>query len=131
MNAVSCYCSLGHRHDSRGEARYCDEVQLRIKTGEIEVEYQKTFPLDLVHPITGRKVHITNHRPDFVITDTKTGKQWVEEYKGCRTAEWRMKRSLWPVCYPEIEYKTINHREPRKQWKAQDVRRVNSGKRNG
>ena len=45
--AKKCRCNLNHIHDSAFEARYCNELLLRQKAGDIaEFETQKKFGKD-------------------------------------------------------------------------------------
>lgn len=76
FNNSSCTCQKGHKHDSRGEAGYCDELRLLEKAGKIqEYETQKTFEIH----VEGKK--ICAHRVDFYVTE-KDGRKTVHEYKG-------------------------------------------------
>jgi len=105
-----CLCKQNHKHDSRAEARYCDMLALLKKAKEIkDYEIQKTFPLKF----NGEK--ITSHRVDFLVT-TKNGKQEVREYKGFATKEWKIKKRMFEVLYPDIPYIVIEkHGGLRKQ----------------
>ena len=102
--SLSCKCAIGHIHDSRGEARYCDTLQhlLGLKAFH-SIEYQVSFPM----VANGKKICV--HKVDFLITDDK-GKQTVHEYKGFATDVWKLKHKLFLALYPEIEYKVIRHR---------------------
>ncbi len=97
-NARSQVCSQGHRHDSMGEAGYCDTLALLKSVGDIKsYETQVTFPLK----VKGKT--ITTHRVDFVVVG-KDGRKAVHECKGFSTREWGLKKKLFEVCYPGIEY---------------------------
>ena len=98
----SCTCNVGHIHDSRGEARYCDELQLLKKAKEIsDFEIQKTFSLKAYDK------HITNHRVDFVIIKND-GSQEVHEFKGFATDVWKLKQKLFEANFPEIPYIVVH-----------------------
>ena len=101
-NAQSCTCSLGHKHDSRGESACCDWLHDIIENGTIET--QKTFRM----AVNGR--HVTGHRVDFFVTFTD-GRQEVYEYKGFETAAWRIKHKLFEALYPDIPYIIIRARD--------------------
>ena len=94
----SCTCRQGHIHDSRAEAGYCNQLNVLVRAKEIKgYEIQKTFPLS----INGK--HICNHRVDFLVTNND-GSIVVEEFKGCNTQIWVIKKRMFEACYPNIEY---------------------------
>ena len=94
-------CGLNHRHDSKGEARYCDELQMLQQSKEIKsFEIQRNLPL-IVNGIT-----VCHHRVDFVVT-TKEGKEEFHEYKGFETDVWRLKHKLTEALYPDTPYKVV------------------------
>lgn len=102
--AITCKCSQGHIHDSRGEAAYCTQLALLVKAKEIKgYEIQKGF--DLV--VNGK--HVARHYVDFLVM----GKDrcWVEEFKGVKTDVWWLKYNLFKACYPEIEYKIVTEKD--------------------
>lgn len=100
-NASRYVCRQGHRHDSIGEARYCDKLMLLKKAGEIK-DYKNQVTFDL--KVNGKKV--TGHRVDFVVTNND-GSESVHEFKGYATQVWIIKRKLFIALYPQIPYKTI------------------------
>jgi hypothetical protein len=103
-----CRCNLDHNHDSRGEAGYCNDLQLREKAGDLaEFETQKRFDM---HGKDGRKV--CSHYVDFLLTDFD-GKQEVHEYKskGTVTTTWKLKKALFEAEYPDIPYIVIWHKK--------------------
>ena len=92
----------GAKYDSKGEAGYAAELNIRIKAGEIsKIERQKTFSL---YGKNGGRV--TTHRVDFLVT-FPDGHQEVHEYKGFATQEWKIKRDLFVDNYPDILYVVI------------------------
>jgi hypothetical protein len=97
----SCKCNQEHIHDSRGEARYCDNLALQKKIGEIK-DYECQKNIDLI--VEGHK--ICCHRVDFWITENDD-KNRVEEYKGFATDVWNLKRKLFEAIYPGIPYIVI------------------------
>jgi len=108
-NNTSCCCLNNHWHDSIGEADYCNQLSLLVKAKEIkEYKSQETFPLK----VNGKTV--CSHRVDFLVTNNY-GEQEVHEYKGGRiteTAVWNIKRKLFEVLYPEIEYIVVRATKP-------------------
>lgn len=102
--SVRCRCNDGHMHDSKGEAGYCNDLQLQVKASVIEkFESQKTYPLHS----NGKK--ICSHRVDFLIHHFD-GKKEVHEYKGFPTEIWKLKKALFEIEYPEIPYIVIWHK---------------------
>jgi len=100
----SCKCKLEHIHDSRGEAAWCNMLELRRKAGDIKkFEIQKTFQFF----VNDKK--ICGHRVDFVVFGLD-GQKWVEEYKGWASEVWQIKKKLFEALYPDIEYIVINHK---------------------
>ena len=97
----SCKCSQGHIHHSRGEAGYCDVLAILKRGRKIKgYEIQKKFEL------TAHGKHITNHYPDFLVTELD-GSIRVDEYKGFATEIWRIKMKMFKAQYPEIPYNVI------------------------
>lgn len=103
-SSKSCKCNSGHWHHSRGEAQHCNRLALLVKAGQIkEYDTQKKFKME----INGK--HICCHYVDFWVTGA-SGRQWVEEFKGCATAEWKLKHKLFEALFPDIEYKIIYYK---------------------
>lgn len=102
----SCRCNQGHIHLSRGEGGYCNELELRRRSGEFHsYDVEKNYKLE----INGKL--ICNHKPDFTIYKTKSKKEWwIEEYKGFPTDGWKMKMKIFKALYPNNEYIVIKHR---------------------
>lgn len=97
----SSWCNQGHLHDSKGEARYCETLDLLKKAGEIRnYKTQQMFALT----VNGKRV--TGHIVDFLVM-TKKGKLEVHEVKGFPTDLWKVKMNLFEALYPDIEYIVI------------------------
>lgn len=76
------------KYDSRFEASVAQELDLRLKAGEIKrVEPQVTIPL----VVNGRKV--ASYRADFVVTHLDGSKEVVEA-KGMETFLFRLKWAI-------------------------------------
>jgi hypothetical protein len=94
----SCKCLQNHIHDSRGEARYCDQLKLEKNQKIIQdYEVQKNISLDV------NGYHICNHRVDFLILD-KDDNYEVREFKGFETDVWNIKYKLFEALFPDIKY---------------------------
>jgi hypothetical protein len=88
----------GHKHDSKGEARYCDELHMLQKLG-----YIKSYEIQRNLPLTVNDKTVCHHRIDFVVVN-KEGKEEFHEFKGFETDVWRLKHKLTIALYPETEY---------------------------
>lgn len=106
----------GQRFDSKGEAGYCEQLDWRIKAGEIQgYERQVKIPLKV------NGVLIFNYIADFVVTG-KHGEKEIHEYKGLRLplfdAKWRLLQALQAELFPEgVELIIIQHQsyKPRRK----------------
>lgn len=104
-------CASGHRHSSRLEAEYCDQLRLLKKAGEITgYESQKRFELK----VNGHL--ISAHVVDFLVT-AKDGKSEVHETKGYATRDWTIKRKLFEAIYPQIKYYVVVNERRQGWWK--------------
>lgn len=85
----------GRTYDSIREANHAEELDWRIKAGEIkEVIPQFKISLDI------GKYHITNYYVDFkvILTD---GEIQYHEVKGFMTEIWRLKWKMTEALYPD------------------------------
>ena len=106
-------CISGHAHDSKGEALYCNYLFIMKRDGRI-IDYQIQVSFNL----PGGIVHVV----DFVVykDDSPAGiYREVHEFKGFKTAVWRIKRKLFIEEYPNIPYKTIVRRSSQGRSKCQ------------
>ncbi len=118
--ASKCQCSLGHTHDSKKEAKRCDELHLLLRLGEIsELELQKEY---LLIPALYKEIELEEtftkgekkgkhkvkrvceekkvvYKADFVYIDKRLGKTVIEDCKGMRTTEYIIKRKLMKQLY--------------------------------
>lgn len=118
--AKKATCSAGHTHDSKKEAKRCDELHMLQRSGVIdELELQKEY---LLIPALYRKVELKErykkgknkglpktklvceeqkvvYRADFVYIDKRIGKIVIEDCKGMRTKEYILKRKLMKQLY--------------------------------
>lgn len=84
----------GFVFDSRLESLRYQELVLFERAGEIkDLELQPKFSLD----VNGH--HIANYYADFRYLDCKTGQIVVEDVKGMRTKEYRLKKKLVEAIY--------------------------------
>lgn len=100
-NASSCKCINGHLHDSRDEARYCEQLHIEMKAGEyLEIERAKEFVLS----VNGKR--ICRHQPDWLVI-YPDGSEGVVEFKGFASPVWKLKHKLFEALYPEIPYRVV------------------------
>lgn len=110
-NSHKCRCNQGHIHDSKKEARRCNELSLFEKAGEIthlrqQVKYtliptQYEYTGELIsrgknagQPKKGKVLEKEcSYYADFDYY-TKSGKHVVEDTKGFRTADYKIKKKL-------------------------------------
>ena len=97
-----CTCDQGHNHQSRVEAGRCNSLATMKRGGAI-----KDFKSQVKYDLKCNGEHVTNHIIDFEVYPTK-GPKWVEDVKGgLLSAEWRIKKRLFELNYPKIEYKVV------------------------
>lgn len=103
----------GIKFDSKGEAGYCQELDWRIKAGEI-LSYERQVKIPLI--VNG--VLICNYYADFVVTG-KHGEKEVHEYKGLVMPlfqlKWKLLQALQKELFPEgVGLIIIKHKSYRK-----------------
>lgn len=82
----------GITFDSKAEARRYQELKFMQINGKIDgFGRQPSFELSLG----------VRYRPDFIVC--AEGRIWVEDVKGCETAEFKIKKKLWEAKYPWIK----------------------------
>lgn len=93
----------GITFDSQLEAnRYC-ELKLLYKAGEIsQLRLQPEFVLIPAFRKNGKSYRKTVYRADFMYFDKKTGKYIVEDTKGFKTPEYRIKKKLFEYKHPDL-----------------------------
>ena len=99
-------CQHGHKHDSRAEARRCNDLHLMQRGGlisELRTQPQYWFV------IAGRQVKHENgrrlgYRADFAYVDTTTGQTIVEDVKGgYRDDAWTLRNAVFRALFPDID----------------------------
>ena len=99
-------CNLGHRHPSKKEAGYCNQLNMLVKSKKIYAfEYERRFELVV------NRILIGHHKPDFCIYPTKEDYDEdyfeVHEVKGAMTRDWNWRRKLFEAINPHIKYVLI------------------------
>lgn len=84
----------GITFDSRKEAKRWQQLVLMQKVGAItDLQRQVAYPL----VVDGKKICV--YKADFVYDRLQTGIIIVEDCKGYRTPEYRLKAKLFEACY--------------------------------
>lgn len=110
-HSLKCRCSQGHIHDSKKEARRCNELSWLECAGEISNLQQqvKYVLIPAQYAVSTEKYTKGKHKgeykrgkliekecayyADFVYT-TKDGQTIVEDTKGMKTSEYKIKKKL-------------------------------------
>lgn len=98
----------GMKFDSKGEAGYCEQLDWRIKAGEI-ISYERQVKI----PLKVNGVLICNYIADFIVTG-RHGEKELHEYKGLRLPlfdlKWKLLQALQSEIFPDgIELIIIQH----------------------
>lgn len=88
-------------YHSKKERDYAQELDLRVKAGELK-EWKRQVPI--VMTVNGIK--ICTYYIDFVEIDHR-GNEMYTEIKGFETDVWRMKWRLFEALYPDLEKQVI------------------------
>ena len=88
----------GRFYHSLGEHAHGRELSMLEKAGAIsDLTFQVCFPLVV------NEIHICDYIADFVYIDR--GSLVVDDYKGVKTPEFKLKWALMKAVYPEYEYR--------------------------
>ena len=89
-----------HIFASAKEAARYTQLIMRLKTGEIRnLSMQVDFEVVPVCEISGKKERPVIYRADFVYEEVPSGRQIVEDVKGYKTPEYKIKRKLMKVIH--------------------------------
>ena len=100
--AKKCLCTHNHSHDSKKEAKRCDELHLLLLSGQIrDLELQKEYVLvpALKYSEPMKNERKVSYVADFVYFDNNLQKTVIEDCKGVRTKEYIIKRKLAKQLY--------------------------------
>lgn len=83
----------GHKYDSKFEASIAQELDLRIRAGEI-IGYDKQWKVEIkLYDEQGFHRHTITHKVDFRLHNTD-GSFTLLEAKGMETSDYRMRRKF-------------------------------------
>lgn len=90
----------GITFDSKREAKRYQELKLMERTGAIkDLQRQVRYELIPAFDCCGKHYRPTSYVADFVYTDTKSGRQVVEDCKGFRTDVYQLKAKMFAHKY--------------------------------
>ena len=99
----------GYVFDSTAELkRYCD-LCLMKKAGEIHL--LEIHPRFLLYPAIKRgkvKLREVKYTADFAYTETKTGRRIVEDVKGMKTAEFKLRLKVFLRQHPDVHIRLVD-----------------------
>jgi len=84
----------GIHFDSKREAKRHQELKLMLRAGLIA-----NLRRQVLYPLHVKGILICRYKADFVYLDLKSGKEIVEDTKGFRTKEYRIKAKLFAAVY--------------------------------
>jgi hypothetical protein len=90
----------GQVYDSRGEAEYARQLDLRKAAGAIR-DWRRGMPWTLLESPTGRKRDGIEYTPDFHVWDAQ-GAFTAVDFKGMETEVFKLKAKLWRYAYPTV-----------------------------
>jgi hypothetical protein len=100
-------CRAGHVHDSKSEARRCNELQLLERAGTIAgLQQQPVFHF----AVDGRPVMLDNGqqarlKADF--TYVENGRKVVEDRKGFIVRDFPLRWALARTMWPDIDWRVV------------------------
>jgi hypothetical protein len=105
--ASKAHCSAGHEHDSKREAKRCNELRILQRAGEIEdLRFQPQF----YFVINGQPVKHDNGRRAGVKLDfayVEEGAEICEDSKGFSVRDWPLRKAVFKACFPSIELREV------------------------
>ena len=99
FKAVRTPCSCGTTHDSITEASYCQELQMRVRAGDIETFRSHPKAVTLVPKREGCTARAITWKLDFHVYPFPPGEggDYYVDVKGCRNRETQLKIRLWQL----------------------------------
>lgn len=105
--AVKATCAAGHEHDSKSEAKRCNELQLLQRAGTIVgLEQQPVFRFE----VDGRPVMLDNGQQARLKADfsyVENGRKVVEDRKGVIVRDFPLRWALARTMWPEIDWRVV------------------------
>jgi len=104
----------GKIYDSRGEADYGMELELRKKAGDIK-DYKEQVPIDIIF----NGVKITRYKIDFEILHNDDTIEYIE-YKGCLDYASNIRWKCFTAFFandPNVKCTMVRHQSNYQYWK--------------
>lgn len=92
----------GYHFQSKAEATFADECQMRLKAGQIAGWAYEPHVFDL--NVGGQ--HIARYKPDFLINH-KNGEDEIVEVKGYWKADAKLRVKLFQALYPRYTFRVV------------------------
>lgn len=105
--AKKASCQANHLHDSKREAKRCDELNILLRCGDIrDLIIQPVYPFSIDgKPMKMANGHIAKLTADFQYFDN--GKQVCEDSKGFVVRDFPLRWALAKALYPHIEFRLV------------------------
>ncbi len=108
-------CRQGHRHQSKKEACYCNDLELLKKANKIDdYTIQKRFKLYCNGQyVCSHVVDFFVRKIEYIIGIGEEGYRYIDEVhevksKATRVALWKLKNKIFEINYPDIKYIVID-----------------------
>ena len=105
----------GYSYDSRAEADYAAELDLRLQAKDIK-DWERQYKVEMRYPMPDGKL-ICTYKVDFRVHNLD-GSYELVEIKGFETDTWRLKKKLletiWLPEHLDHTYTVVKHRSRRK-----------------
>lgn len=97
-------CNQMHKHASKKEAQRCDELTILERQGIITLlKQQPIFTLQQKFKLRGKSIKAITYRADFSYFDNEKKKFCVEDVKGFKTADYKIKAKILQFIMKERE----------------------------
>lgn len=105
--AVKSSCAEGHEHDSKREAKRCDQLHMLAKGGVIsDIVSQPFYAFGTAKMANGHRAGVTL---DF--TYEENGRTIAEDVKGrskkADSRDWPLRKAMFQFFYPGIELREV------------------------
>jgi hypothetical protein len=105
--ATKAFCAEGHKHDSKREARHCNDLHLELKAGSISM---LTLQPQFWFSINGKQLKHGNgrrigYRGDFAYF--RDGIMCVDDAKGFTVRDWPLRKAIFLALFPEIQFREV------------------------
>lgn len=106
--ARKTHCNHGHTHDSKREAKRCDELHLLQRGGEIVGLQVQPPKVDFVingAPVKLANGHVAGIKPDFSYVEK--GQKVIEDSKGMIVRDFPLRWAIAKHLHPSIDWRLV------------------------